>query len=108
MKQTAKKALKLDHDYATPPPTGMLDEAGDYIQDLEAKLKKAFPPPDLFSRYCASDAQMRFYTKFPSEHIFWDSIVRSASQLVYWSKAKRISEGTSENIGPSPPQHAIN
>ena len=77
------------------------------IQDLEAKLKKAFPPPDLFSRYCASDAQMRFYTKFPLERvfkIFWDSIVPSASQLVYWSKAKRISEGTSENIGPSPPR----
>ena len=85
----------------------MLDETGDYIQDLEAKLKKAFPPPDLFSRYCASDAQMRFYTKFPSERvfkIFWDSIVPSASQLVYWSKAKRISEGTSENISPSPPR----
>lgn len=50
---------------------------------------------------------MRFYTKFPSERvfkIFWESIAPSASQLVYWSKAKRISEGTSENISPSPPR----
>lgn len=85
----------------------MLDETVDYIQDLEAKLKKAIPPPDLFSRYCASDDQMRFYTKFPSEcvfKIFWDAIAPSASRLVYWSKAKRISEGTSENISPSPPR----
>nr|XP_023664668.1 uncharacterized protein LOC111842372 [Paramormyrops kingsleyae] len=100
------KALKLDHDYASPPPAGLLDDTMDYIQDLETKLKKALPPPVLFSRYCASDDQMRFYTKFPSEHvfnIFWESIAPSASRLVYWSKAKRTSEGTIENISPSHP-----
>lgn len=67
--------------------TGALDEALDYIHDLEAKLQNTgLPPPTLFSRYCSSDDQIRFYTKFPSESvftIFWESIAPSALRLVY-------------------------
>ena len=74
-----------------------------YIQDLKATLKKvALPSLTFFSRYCASDDQIRFYTKFPSERvfkIFWESIAPSASRLAYWSKAKRIGES---DMGPSP------
>ncbi|XP_078137150.1 uncharacterized protein LOC144537352 [Sander vitreus] len=106
IKKALYDALKQDHDYATPPPAGMLDGTVDYIQYLEAELKKALPSSDLFSRYCASDDQMRFYTRFPSERvfrIFWESIAPSASQLVYWNKAQMISEGTSD-ISPSPPR----
>lgn len=81
------------------------------IEELEAKLETALPTPVLFSRYCASDDQIRFYTKFPSEQvfkIFWESIAPSASRLVYWSKAKRMSDGNSENTPSPPSQHAIN
>ncbi|XP_028425061.1 uncharacterized protein LOC114549098 [Perca flavescens] len=110
IKKALYDALKQEHDYATPPPAGMLDGTVDYIQYLEAELKNALPPSpsssDLFSRYCASDDQMRFYTRFPSERvfrIFWESIAPSASQLLYWNKAQRISEGSSDPASPSPP-----
>ncbi|XP_033501505.2 uncharacterized protein LOC117268876 [Epinephelus lanceolatus] len=101
--EIATKVAKLDHDYATPPPPGVRDEAVGYIQDLEAKLKEVtLPSPALFSRYCASNDQLRFCTKFQSERvfkIFWESIAPSASRLAYWSKAKRIGQS---DITPSP------
>ncbi|XP_078804244.1 uncharacterized protein LOC144992347 [Oryzias latipes] len=100
------KAVKMDHDYVSHPPAGALDEALDYIHDLEAKLQNTgLPPPTLFSRYCASDDQIRFYTKFPSESvftIFWESIAPSAHRLVYWTKAQRAGEECCEE--PSPPR----
>lgn len=86
--------------------TGALDEALNYIEDLEAQLQKAaLPSPMLFSRFCASDDQIRFYTKFPSDcvfRIFWESIAPSASRLVYWTKAQRI--GNEICPEPSPPR----
>lgn len=102
----ASKAIKMDHDYVRHPPAGALDEALGYIEDLEARLKRVdLPSPTLFSRYCASDDQIRFYTKFPSEglfRIFWESIAPSASRLVYWTKAKRIGDEACPE--PSPPR----
>ena len=78
----------------------------DYIHDLEARLKKTdLPPPTLFSQYCSSDDQIRFYTKFLSERvftIFWESIAPSAHRLVYWTKAKRAGEEGCQD--PSPPR----
>lgn len=86
--------------------TGALDEALDYIHDLEAELQNTgLPPPTLFSRYCSSDDQIRFYTKFPSESvftIFWESTAPSALRMVYWTKAQRAGEEGCE--GPSPPR----
>ena len=83
--------------------TGALDEVLDYIHDLEARLQRTdLPPPTLFSRYCSSDNQIRFYTKFPSERvftIFWESIAPSALRLVYWNKA-----GEEGCHNPSPPR----
>ena len=85
---------------------GALDEALDYIHDLEARLQKTdLPPPALFSRYCSSDDQIRFYTKFSSERVFtvfWESIAPSAHRLVYWTKAQRAGEEGCED--PSPPR----
>ncbi|XP_077421168.1 uncharacterized protein LOC144051704 [Vanacampus margaritifer] len=105
MKERIAKMTKLDHDYATSPSAGVLDEAADYIQHLQAKLKMAvLPPPTLFSRYCVSDAQMRFYTKFPSERvftIFWEHIAPSASRLTYWSEAKRVGEDATGDVTAS-------
>ncbi|XP_074528931.1 uncharacterized protein LOC141792065 [Halichoeres trimaculatus] len=105
-KEAATKVAKLDHDYATPPPAGVLDEVADHIKDLKAKLKSvSLPSPYVFSQYCVSDSQIRFYTKFPSERvfkIFWEHIAPSASRLIYWSKAKRKGEETIDDSGPSP------
>lgn len=84
--QLPSDVANKDHDYVAHPPTGALDEALDYIKQLEAKLEKVALSPTLFSRYCASDDQIRFYTKFPSEsvfRIFWESIAPSASRIVY-------------------------
>lgn len=78
----------------------------DYIKDLEAKLESvSLPSPAVFSQYCVSDAQIRFYTKFPSKRvfkIFWEHIAPSASRLIYWSKAKRMGEEAIDDSGPSP------
>ncbi|XP_054893170.1 uncharacterized protein LOC129364524 [Poeciliopsis prolifica] len=84
-----------DHDYTTHPPAGALDEALDSIKELEARLQKVDLSATLFSRYCASDDQIRFYTKFPSEcvfRIFWESIAPSASRLVFWTRAQKLGE----------------
>ncbi|XP_039646660.1 uncharacterized protein LOC120552563 isoform X2 [Perca fluviatilis] len=109
IKKALYDALKREHDYATPLPAGMLDGTVEYIEYLEAQLKNALRPPssDLFGRYCASDDQMRFYTRFPSERvfrIFWESIAPSASRLLSWTEAQRIGEGSGDLLAsPSPP-----
>ncbi|XP_047211218.1 uncharacterized protein LOC124861468 [Girardinichthys multiradiatus] len=75
------------------PIKSALDEALEYIKELEARLEKVDLSPTLFSRYCVSDDQIRFYTKFPSEsvvRIYWESIASSASRLVYWTRAPKI------------------
>ncbi|XP_014823234.1 PREDICTED: uncharacterized protein LOC106903763 [Poecilia mexicana] len=92
-----------DHDYAAHPPTGALDEALDYIKELENRLQKEDLSATLFSRYCASDDQIRFYTKFPSERvfwIFWESIEPSASRLVYWTRAQELGEEACAEASP--------
>ncbi|XP_027899825.1 uncharacterized protein LOC114161015 [Xiphophorus couchianus] len=81
-----------DHDYGAHPPAGALDEALGYIKELEARLQKVDLSATLFSRYCASDDQIQFFTKFPSEsvfRIFWESFAPSASRLVYWTRAQK-------------------
>ncbi|XP_063073961.1 uncharacterized protein LOC134464447 [Engraulis encrasicolus] len=76
------------------------DEAADVIQDVEARPEWA-----AFSQYCASDAQIRFYTKFPSGRVFkvfWEHVAPSASRLVYWCKARRIGAEAFAAVGPNP------
>ncbi|XP_013881477.1 uncharacterized protein LOC106530414 [Austrofundulus limnaeus] len=95
LSQKASQAATADHDYVANPPTGALDDALDYIKELEARLQKVDFSPTLFSRYCASDDQIQFYTKFPSEcvfRIFWESIAPSASRIAYWTRARRLGE----------------
>lgn len=50
-----------------------------------------------YQRFCASDEDIRFYTRFPSEEVFqtfWKAIEPSASMLVYWSKAQKKGQAT--------------
>ncbi len=46
----------------------------------------------LFQRFCVSDEDIRFYTRFPSKerfHAFWEAVQPSASMLGHWSKAQK-------------------
>lgn len=89
--------------------TGALDEALDYIHDLEAKLQNTgLPPPTLFSRYCSSDDQIRFYTKFSSESdftIFWESIAPSALNHTDWCTGPK-HRGQVRKAAKIPAHHA--
>ncbi|XP_056334598.1 uncharacterized protein LOC130245848 [Danio aesculapii] len=92
---------QTDHDYACQPSPGHLDAAAQRIRELEAKVRQLeVQLGDLsasklhINRYCATDEDFRFYTRFPSEKVFWtfwESVAPSASRLVYWSKAQRDS-----------------
>uniref|UniRef100_A0A8C6UDS4 THAP-type domain-containing protein n=1 Tax=Neogobius melanostomus TaxID=47308 RepID=A0A8C6UDS4_9GOBI len=100
----APASAPMDHDYVAPPPTGSLDKALEYIKELEARLEKVTSSPMLFSRYCASDDQIRFYTNFPSERvfrIFWESIAPSASRLEYWTRAQNIGDKACATPSPA-------
>ncbi|XP_043967671.1 uncharacterized protein LOC122828302 [Gambusia affinis] len=108
-KQLSQKAslandATADHDYMAHPPPGALDEALDYIKELEARLQKVNVSATLFSRYCTSDDQIQYYTKFPSERvfrIFWESIEPSASLLVYWTRAQKLGEEACAEASPA-------
>ncbi|XP_041639630.1 uncharacterized protein si:cabz01071907.1 [Cheilinus undulatus] len=92
---------RCEHDYAQPPPPGTSDDASERIKELEKKVQELHlklqqltiqqQQPHM-KRFCASDEDFRFYTRFPSEEvfmIFWESVSPSASRLVYWSKAQK-------------------
>ncbi|XDV17038.1 hypothetical protein PO909_016489 [Leuciscus waleckii] len=97
---------EADHDYAVTPLPGAQDAAAARIQDLEAEVRKLESGVmqlrighslSQFQRFCASDEDIRFYTRFPSEEVFqafWKSIEPSASMLVYWSRAQKKGQAT--------------
>lgn len=103
--ERARKATRLDHDYATPYPKRVLHQSVDIIPNLEAKVEQVALPSPIMSQFCTSDAQIRFYTNLPSVSAlktFWEYIAPSASRLTYWSKAKRMGEEAIVDTGPSP------
>lgn len=64
------------------------------VRDLEEQLRGLHCTLNI-NRYCATDDEFRFYTRFPSEKVFWsfwNSIAPSASRLVYWSRAQRATD----------------
>ncbi|RXN15772.1 zinc finger protein 502-like isoform X2 [Labeo rohita] len=95
-----------DHDYAVTPYPGAQDAAAARIQELEAEVRRLETKVmqlrighslSQFQRFCASDEELRFYTRFPSEEVFlafWKAIEPSASTLVYWSKAQKKGQTT--------------
>lgn len=83
---------------------GKMDSAARMIQQLKVQvvtleheiqqltLKNQQP---LISRFCVTDEDYRYYTRFSSKKVFtvfWESVYPSASRLVYWSKAQRAAE----------------
>ncbi|XP_051951555.1 uncharacterized protein LOC127621840 [Xyrauchen texanus] len=102
-----------DHDYAVIPLPGAQDAAAARIQDLEAEVRKLESEVmqlrmghslSQFQRFCASDEDIRFYTRFPSEEVFqafWKAIEPSASLLVYWSNALKKGQATAAEASHS-------
>ncbi|KAJ8382592.1 hypothetical protein SKAU_G00033700 [Synaphobranchus kaupii] len=95
-----------DHDYDARPPAGAMDAALRRIDELEAAVRRLslVQQPQL-RRFCVSDEDFRYYTRFPSERIFslfWQAIEPSASSLVYWSKAQRMGVEAVSEATPSP------
>ncbi|KAL2097016.1 hypothetical protein ACEWY4_006223 [Coilia grayii] len=86
--------------------SGALDVALARVEELEAQVRRLMLVQEFqLCRYCASDGDFRYYTRFPSERIFrkfWQAIEPSTSVLVYWSKAQRM--GATAETGPSPPR----
>ncbi|CAM4558286.1 unnamed protein product [Leuciscus chuanchicus] len=91
-----------DHNYTRDSAGGLdADAAAETIRQLEAKVRSLERQlRDLsctlnINRYCATDEEFRFYTRFQSEKVFWsfwESVAPSASRLVYWSRAQRASD----------------
>lgn len=91
--------------------TGALDDASVRIQHLKDEIKELTTElPQLkmnkvhFHRFCVSDKDILFYTRFTSRDVFchfWEAIQPSASMVVYWSKAQKKGQ-KSEPISPSP------
>ena len=91
-----------DHNYGR---VGVVDDAAtaaaENIRLLEAKVRalesqlRDLTCTFTINRYCATDDEFRFYTRFPSERVFWafwKSVAPSASRLVYWSRAQRSTD----------------
>ncbi|CAK6982261.1 uncharacterized protein LOC125253136 [Scomber scombrus] len=100
-----------EHDYATYPPPGALDEALDYIAELEARLQvMSVGPQTIQSRFCFSDQTMRYYTRFPSQEVFrvfWESICPSTQYIVYWTRAQKIGQEAFPTPSPNRKIHVI-
>ncbi|CAL9702147.1 unnamed protein product [Knipowitschia caucasica] len=94
-----------DHDYTTPPKPGFIDALAEENQRLESQLQQLqlqltemtlqLKQPKCH-RFCASDSDFRFYTRFPSEEVFiafWETLQPSASRMVYWTRAQSTAQG---------------
>ncbi|XP_048051258.1 uncharacterized protein LOC125271247 [Megalobrama amblycephala] len=104
--ETVDAAL-LVHDYDSRAPPGALDEALEKTKELEELVSSLTISRALLERWCVSDEDFRYFTRFSNKNIFfvfWRSIEPSASRIAYWSKAKRIGLSTVEKevVKPSP------
>ena len=58
---------------------GALDDALEYIAELEARLQEmSMGPQTVLNRFCVSDQTMTYYTRFPSQEVFqvfWESVL---------------------------------
>ncbi|XP_055008740.1 uncharacterized protein LOC110154471 [Boleophthalmus pectinirostris] len=105
--------VMTEHDYGTTPKPGALDAAAARIQQLEEEMKELTTElaqlkvaQVCFRKFCVSDKDIFFYTRFTSRDVFcdfWEALQPSASKVVYWSKSQKTAQ-TSEPLSPSPTQ----
>lgn len=91
----------VDHDYAYHPSPGKLDAAAERIKELELQVSSleeeikqltVKQQQPLIYKFCVSDEDFQYYTKFSSKQAFtafWESVHPSDSRLVYWTKAQQ-------------------
>ncbi|XP_041925262.1 uncharacterized protein LOC121689463 [Alosa sapidissima] len=116
MEEVAASVVMKEHDYGSAPKPGALDAAAALIQQLEDQVKELTTElSELkvgrvhFHRFCVSDKDILFYTRFTSRDVFcafWEAIQPSASMVVYWSKAQKKGQ-TFAPISPSPTRRLI-
>lgn len=75
---------------------------------LETERTQLKVGPLYFNKFCVSDEDVRYYTRFPSKevfHSFWEAVQPSAAMLVYWSKAQE--KGQIFTPASSTPVHSL-
>lgn len=89
----------VDHDYAYLPSPGKLDAAAERIKELELQVSSleeeikqltVKQQQPLIYKFCVTDEDFQYYTKFSSKQAFtafWESVYPSDSRLAYWTKA---------------------
>ncbi|XP_041644159.1 uncharacterized protein LOC121510256 [Cheilinus undulatus] len=89
----------LDHNYSGFSATGKPDAAPSLTEEevQEPDMKKACLEVDhlFFNKFCVSDEEICFHTRFPSRDIFysfWRAIEPSAYLLENWSKAQKAGQ----------------
>ena len=85
--------------------TDTMETVLEKIKELEERLKKNTRVQTQLSRFCVSDEDFKYYTRFSSEHIFkffWKSIEPSASKVLYWNKAQKMGMENVFQETPSP------
>ncbi|XP_014863599.1 PREDICTED: uncharacterized protein LOC106930517 isoform X1 [Poecilia mexicana] len=71
-----------------------LNGALERIQQLKQTISKLSLTGPLSKRWCLSDEDFKYFTRFPSKdvfYVFWASVEPSASMSAYWSEANRIA-----------------
>ncbi|XP_047233964.1 uncharacterized protein LOC124875696 [Girardinichthys multiradiatus] len=102
--------LREHNYYCRSPPTDELDGTLEKIQQMKQKVSSLPLTGPLFERWCVSDEDFRYFTRFPSKeifYVFWASVEPSASMTVFWSKANRtgvLSEAVDLDLTP---QHEL-
>ncbi|XP_056311273.1 uncharacterized protein si:cabz01071907.1 [Danio aesculapii] len=91
----------VDHDYAYHPSPGKLDAAAERIKELELQVSSleeeikqltVKQQQPLIYKFCVTDEDFQYYTKFSSKQAFtafWESVHPSDSRLAYWTKAQQ-------------------
>lgn len=83
----------------------------DQVQKIKRLVSSLILSGPLLERWCVSDDDYRYFTRFPSKYVFsafWTSIEPSASRLVYWFKANESDVVRREdNVLDSSPQRNL-
>ncbi|XP_063741858.1 uncharacterized protein LOC134865935 [Eleginops maclovinus] len=103
-----------DHDYCSVPEPSALDmsasAAGDLskeVEDLRKEIQELRVQREFgLQRFAGSDADIRFYTRFPSyDHLmaFWGLIEPSIYRMIWVSRAKSAAKRNEEVATPARP-----
>ncbi|XP_017290459.1 uncharacterized protein LOC108247086 [Kryptolebias marmoratus] len=85
-----------EHDYVcSQPPSDEVEGALEKVQKIKQVVSSLVLYRPLLERWCVSDDDFRYFTRFPSKcvfSVFWTAIEPTASRLVYWSRSGLVKE----------------